>query len=56
LTISRKIADFCGPFNKQTGTTAKPHLLVVEDETKVAQFIKKGLETQGYTVEYRQAA
>jgi two-component system, OmpR family, copper resistance phosphate regulon response regulator CusR len=43
--------DFCSPFTKQTGTMAKPRLLVVEDETKVAQFIKKGLETQGYTVE-----
>ncbi|MCX6217760.1 response regulator transcription factor [Spirosoma sp.] len=30
--------------------TAKPHLLVVEDETKVALFIKKGLETQSLTV------
>ena len=28
----------------------KPHLLVVEDEPKVALFIKKGLETQPYTV------
>lgn len=28
-----------------------PRLLVVEDETKVATFIKKGLETQRYTVE-----
>jgi hypothetical protein len=56
LTISRKNVDFYEPFIKQTGTMAKPRLLVVEDETKVAQFIKKGLETQGYTVEYRQAA
>ncbi|SOD78879.1 response regulator transcription factor [Spirosoma fluviale] len=30
--------------------TSKPHLLVVEDETKVALFIKKGLETQSFTV------
>lgn len=30
--------------------TNKPRLLVVEDETKVALFIKKGLETQAYTV------
>lgn len=30
--------------------TPKPHLLVVEDETKVALFIKKGLETQSFTV------
>ncbi|GAB3032242.1 response regulator transcription factor [Spirosoma pulveris] len=30
--------------------TTKPHLLVVEDETKVALFIKKGLETQSFTV------
>lgn len=28
----------------------KPHLLVVEDEPKVALFLKKGLETQEYTV------
>jgi DNA-binding response OmpR family regulator len=28
-----------------------PHLLLVEDETKVATFIKKGLERQGFTVE-----
>ncbi|MCP1380857.1 response regulator transcription factor [Runella salmonicolor] len=28
-----------------------PHLLLVEDETKVAAFIKKGLERQGFTVE-----
>lgn len=28
----------------------KPHLLVVEDEPKVALFLKKGLETQAYTV------
>ena len=28
----------------------KPHLLVVEDETKVALFIRKGLETQAFTV------
>ncbi len=28
-----------------------PHLLLVEDETKVASFIKKGLERQGFTVE-----
>ncbi|WP_232325861.1 response regulator transcription factor [Spirosoma montaniterrae] len=28
-----------------------PRLLVVEDEAKVASFIKKGLETQRYTVE-----
>ncbi|MGA0555694.1 response regulator transcription factor [Larkinella sp. VNQ87] len=27
------------------------HLLVVEDEPKVATFIKKGLQTQGYTIE-----
>ncbi|WP_420148237.1 winged helix-turn-helix domain-containing protein [Spirosoma sp.] len=27
---------------------ARPRLLVVEDEVKVATFIKKGLETQGY--------
>lgn len=30
---------------------SKPHLLVVEDEVKVATFIKKGLETQGYTAD-----
>lgn len=29
----------------------KPRLLVVEDETKVATFIKKGLETQAYQVD-----
>jgi two-component system copper resistance phosphate regulon response regulator CusR len=28
-----------------------PHLLLVEDEAKVATFIKKGLERQGFTVE-----
>lgn len=28
-----------------------PHLLLVEDETKVAAFIKKGLERQGFTVD-----
>ncbi|MFN8347967.1 MAG: response regulator transcription factor [Spirosomataceae bacterium] len=28
-----------------------PHLLLVEDETKVAAFIKKGLERQGFSVE-----
>ncbi len=28
-----------------------PHLLLVEDETKVAAFIKKGLERQGFMVE-----
>ncbi|MEZ4904611.1 MAG: hypothetical protein R2822_24115 [Spirosomataceae bacterium] len=28
-----------------------PHLLVVEDEIKVAGFIKKGLEKQGFTVD-----
>ncbi len=32
-----------------TGSTA--HLLLVEDEPKVATFIKKGLQTQAYTVE-----
>lgn len=30
--------------------TPKPHLLVAEDEPKVALFIKKGLETQSYKV------
>lgn len=29
----------------------KPRLLVVEDEVKVATFIKKGLETQGYSAD-----
>ena len=28
-----------------------PHILLVEDEIKVAAFIKKGLEKQGFTVE-----
>lgn len=28
-----------------------PHILLVEDEVKVAAFIKKGLEKQGFTVE-----
>ena len=28
-----------------------PHLLLVEDETKVAAFIKKGLERQGFSLE-----
>lgn len=28
-----------------------PHLLLVEDEAKVAAFIKKGLERQGFTVD-----
>ena len=28
-----------------------PHILLVEDELKVATFIKKGLEKQGFTVE-----
>lgn len=32
-------------------TTQLPRLLVVEDEVKVASFIKKGLETQRYSVE-----
>ena len=31
--------------------TPIPHLLLVEDEEKVANFIKKGLEKQGFTVE-----
>ncbi len=31
--------------------THKPRLLVVEDEAKVATFIKKGLETQSYQVD-----
>ena len=31
-------------------STSKPHLLVVEDEAKVALFIRKGLETQSYAV------
>ena len=30
--------------------TAKPRLLVVEDEAKVALFIRKGLETQSFSV------
>lgn len=30
---------------------SKPRLLVVEDESKVATFIKKGLETQGYSAD-----
>ncbi|MGF7216891.1 DNA-binding response OmpR family regulator [Spirosoma lacussanchae] len=29
---------------------SKPNILVVEDETKVALFLKKGLETQSYSV------
>ena len=31
-------------------TTAKPTILVVEDEAKVAQFIKKGLDTQAFII------
>jgi DNA-binding response OmpR family regulator len=31
-------------------STTKPHLLVVEDEAKVALFIRKGLETQSFSV------
>ncbi|MBO0937294.1 response regulator transcription factor [Fibrella sp. HMF5335] len=31
-------------------TSRKPAILVVEDETKVAQFLKKGLETQAFSV------
>ncbi|MBD2755094.1 response regulator transcription factor [Spirosoma validum] len=31
--------------------SSRPHLLVVEDEIKVATFIKKGLETQGYSAD-----
>ena len=31
-------------------STAKPRLLVVEDEVKVALFIRKGLETQSFAV------
>ena len=30
--------------------TTLPHLLVVEDEPKVALFLKKGLESQGFTL------